>query len=133
MATDNVRTFSGLADEAERTAQEALEAAQGYARESGRIAKEAIPSIRSNVEDAQEDAKEIAKATALTGRAYARNAVNSTGRKIRDFKGQVTHAKDSCLHYIAEEPVRASLAAAATGAALMTLLLSLMRGSRSTK
>jgi hypothetical protein len=59
--------------------------------------------------------------------------VNSTGRKIRDFKGRVTHAKVSCLHYIAEEPVRASLAAAATGAALMTLLLSLMRGSRSTK
>ncbi|MBT2305268.1 hypothetical protein J7E70_33225 [Variovorax paradoxus] len=130
MATDNVRTSSGLADEAEQTAQEALEAAQGYARESGRIAKDAIPSIRSNVE---EDAKEIAKDAAVTGRAYARNAVNATGRKIRDFKGQVTHAKDSCLQYIAEEPVRASLTAAATGAVLMTLLLSLTRGSRSIK
>jgi len=130
MATDNVNTSSGFA---EQTAQEALQAAQGYARESGRIARDAIPSIRSNAEDAKEGAKEIAKDAASTGRAYARNAVNATGRKIRDFKGQVTHAKDSCLQYVAEEPVRASLAAAATGAALMTLLLSLTRGSRSIK
>lgn len=129
MAADSIKTSSELADEAEQTAQEALQAAQGYARESGRIARDAIPSIRSNVEEV----KEIAEDAALTGRAYARNAVNATGRKIRDFKGQVTHAKDSCLQYIAEEPVRASLAAAASGAVLMTLLLSLMRGSRSIK
>lgn len=133
MAADSIKTSSGLADEAEQTAQEALQAAQGYARGSGRIARDAIPSIRSNVEEARDDAKEIAEDVALTGRAYARNAVNATGRKIRDFKGQVTHAKDSCLQYIAEEPVRASLAAAASGAVLMTLLLSLMRGSRSIK
>jgi ElaB/YqjD/DUF883 family membrane-anchored ribosome-binding protein len=141
MESDNVKTPAELADEAKQTAREALLAARGYVQESRRIGKDAVQSIRSNLEDAKEtglqamdtveglssDVRDIAKDAAATGRAYAQNAVNATGRKLRDRKGQVTHAKDSCEQYVAKEPVRASLIAAATGAVLMTLMLWLTR------
>jgi ElaB/YqjD/DUF883 family membrane-anchored ribosome-binding protein len=141
MESDNVKTPTELEDEAKQTAREALLAARGYVQESSRIGKDAVQSIRSNLEDAKEtglqamdtveglssDVRDIAKDAAATGRAYAQNAVNATGRKLRDWKGQVTHAKESCVQYVAKEPVRASLIAAATGAVLMTLMLRLTR------
>jgi len=144
MESDNVKTPSQLADEARQTGRDALQAVQGYAQESGRIGRDAALSIRSSVEDAKEvglqaagtvaglsnDAKDIARDAASTGKAYAKDAVNATGRKIRDFRGHVTHAKESCEQYVAEQPVRASLIAMAAGALVTSLLLSVVRGRR---
>jgi ElaB/YqjD/DUF883 family membrane-anchored ribosome-binding protein len=143
MPTENAQTASAseLADEAKRTAREALIAAQGYAQESGRIGRDGVQSIRSSVEDARttgsealdtveglsRDAADIAKDAAITGRTYAQNAVSATGKKLRDWKGQVNHAKESCERYVADEPVRSSLIAVAGGAVLMTVLLSFMK------
>jgi hypothetical protein len=144
MESDNVKTPSQLAGEVKQTAHDALQAAQGYAQESGRIGRDAVQSIRSNVEDAKEvglqaagtvaglsnDAKDIARDAAQTGKVYAKDAVNATGRKIRDFRGQVNHARESCVQYVADQPVRASLIAMAAGAVVTSLLLSTMRGRR---
>ena len=144
MESDNVKTPSQLADEAGNIGQDAVQAAQGYAQETGQIGKDAVQSIRSNLEDAREtgrqaagtmaglsaDARDLAKDAADTGRAYARGAVNATGRKIRDFKGRMSDVRESCTHYIADQPVRSSLIAAASGAALMALLLALGRSRR---
>lgn len=138
MPSDPIKTPSEIADEARQTASDAFVAAQGYARESGRIGREGMQSIRATVEDAMitgseavdtvaglsNDTADIVKDAAATGRAYARNAVSATGRRLRDWKGQVDHAKESCTQYIADEPVRSTLVAAAGGAVLMTLLLS---------
>ena len=138
MPNDPIKTPSEIADETRQTASDAFTAAQGYARESGRIGREGMHSIRATLEDARDtgsealdtvaglsnDTAEIVKDAAATSRAYARNAVNASGRKLRDWKGQVEHARESCKQYIADEPVRASLVAAAGGAVLMTLLLS---------
>lgn len=144
MATDNVKTPSELADEARQTARDAVQAAQGYARESGRIGRDAAQSIRWTVEDAKDtggqaldtvkalssDAADIAKDAAGVGRAYARNAIGATGRTLRDWKGQVSHAKERCKQYVADQPVRSSLIAVASGAVLMTLMLPLIKKRR---
>lgn len=126
MATDsdNVKTPPELVDETQRTAREALQAAQGYAQESARMGRDAVQSIRSTVEGAKETGSE---ALDTTGKAYAQHAVNATGRKLRDWKGQVVHVKESCAQYVADQPVRSSLIAAAGGAVLMALLLSLVK------
>ncbi|RZL90032.1 MAG: hypothetical protein EOP82_17100 [Variovorax sp.] len=144
MESDDTKTPAQLAEEAEQIGRDALMAAKGYAQESGQIGKDAAQSIRTSLEDAKEtgkqaadtlaglsgDAKDMAKDAVDTGRAYAQNAVNATGRKIRDFNGRMRDARESCLRTIAEQPVRSTLIAAAGGAALMALLLGLMRGER---
>ncbi|PNG58889.1 MULTISPECIES: hypothetical protein [unclassified Variovorax] len=144
MATDNVKSPAELADEAQQTARDALEAAKGYAQESGRISRDAAHSIRSTVEDVREtggealdtvrglshDAADIARSAGTAGRVYARKAVGATGRKLRDWQGQVDEVKESCTRYIANEPVRSTLIAAGGGALLMTLLLSMMKRRR---
>lgn len=141
MPNDPIKTPSEIADEARQTASDAFVAAQGYARESGRIGREGLQSIRATVEDARDtgseamdtvaglanDTAEIVKDAANSSRAYARNAVDATGRKLHDWKSQVSHARESCTQYIADEPVRASLIAAAGGAVLMTLMLAFVR------
>jgi hypothetical protein len=144
MEPDPVKTPSQLAQEAQRTAREALEAAQGYAEESRRIGQDTLRSIRGSAEDAQatgreaidtvkglsNDARDMAKDAAAIGKTYARNAVNATGGKIRNFRDQCDDAKASCARYIEAEPVRATLYAAAAGAVLMGLVLATRRGRR---
>ncbi len=145
MESDNVKTPAEIADEARQTARDAVQAAQGYARESGRIGRDAVHSIRANAEDAMEtaaqaadtvaglagDARDIGKDATATAKAYAKDAVNASGRRIRDLRGRVEDAKANCAQYIAEQPARASLIAAAAGAITMSLLVMLVKGRRS--
>lgn len=144
MATDNVKSPAELADEAKQTARDALEAAKGYAQESGRIGRDTAQSIRMAVEDAKEtgaealdtvgglahDAADIAMDAGTTSKAYAQKAVSATGRKLRDWQGQVDELKDSCTRYIGQQPVRSTLIAAGGGALLMKLLLSMIKRRR---
>jgi gas vesicle protein len=137
MEPDNVKSPSQLAEEARQTGHDALVAAQGYAQESKRIGSEVVQSIRSGISDAREtgsealdtvkglssDARDLSRDAAKTGKAYATDALHAAGAKVQ-------HAKDACTQYIAEEPVRATLLAAASGAILTSLMLRLMRGRR---
>ncbi|MBT2325163.1 hypothetical protein J7E62_22795 [Variovorax paradoxus] len=117
MESNNLRTPSRFTEDAETMGGEALLAAQGYAQGSGRTGSDAAASIRADAEEAAD-----------TGRTYAKDAVNATGRKLRDFRGRLDDAKASCARYVADQPVRSTLVAAAAGALLTTLLLSLVRG-----
>lgn len=144
MATDNVKSPAELADEARQTARDALEAAKGYAQESGRIGRDAAQSIRMTVDDVKEtgaqaldtvgglahDAADIARNAGTTSKVYAQKAVSATGRKLRDWQGQVDELKQSCTRYVAEEPMRSTLIAAGGGAILMTLLLAMVKRRR---
>ena len=144
MEPDNVKTPAEIAEEAKQTGRDALQAAQGYAQESKQIGRDAAQSIRSNLEDAKAmglqaadtvaglagDVRDIAKDAADTGNAYVKSAVNATGQKMRDLKVKVTQARANCEQYIADQPVRSMLVAAAGGAVAMALLLLLLRGSR---
>ncbi|MBU1359774.1 MAG: hypothetical protein KJ901_13590 [Gammaproteobacteria bacterium] len=137
MDSNEIKSPSRIADEAETAGREAFQATQGYARESKRIGRNTVESIRANVDDARQtgreamdaiqglssDAKEIGKDALNTGRVYARDAVNATGGKIRDLRGRMEDARESAERYVAEEPVRAMLIAAGCGALVMALLL----------
>jgi ElaB/YqjD/DUF883 family membrane-anchored ribosome-binding protein len=144
MESEHVKTPAQLAEEARQTGRDAVEAAQGYAAEARRVGAEAVESIRPSLEDARatgregldtvrglaNDARDIAGDAAATGRAYAKDAVNAAGRKLHDAKDQFDHARQACVQYIADEPVKAALISAAAGAVLTTLALSLLRGRR---
>lgn len=55
-------------------------------------------------------------------RAYARDAIDSAGRKVDDVKSQLDTARTTATDYINEDPVRA-VKMAAIGSALLTAVL----------
>jgi hypothetical protein len=84
----------------------------------------ASASIRESVHEGLRQAKE---------RAYAQDAVNATGRKIRPAGGPFGAfggLRWQGEHYVTDQPVRAALIAAAGGAVLTALLIAFVRGGR---
>lgn len=144
MANEAVKSPSEIAEETRRTAHEANEALHGHAAEAQQIGQAAAGSMRSSLEDASQtgaealdtargvaaDLRERAQDAARTGKAYAQNAVNAAGRRLTTWQDQVADAQASCTRYIAQEPVKATLIAAAGGALLTGLLMATLRGHR---
>lgn len=144
MQSDHVKTPSELANELKQTGQAAADTAKNIAEASKSIGTDAINSVKSSADDAKQlgrDAVDLAAAYAHeaaetgsdavdTGRAYAKDAVNAAGRKIRDLRGQLHATRERGEQFVADQPVRAALIAAAGGAVFTALLLSLMRNSR---
>ncbi|MBT9594754.1 MAG: hypothetical protein IV094_02050 [Vitreoscilla sp.] len=78
-----------------------------------------LPDTASPLADASHALMDRAseQASALAQRGI--DAVRDSSRMIR---GQAQHASDSTVNYIRNEPIKATLIAAATGAALMLLI-----------
>ncbi|MDM0052967.1 hypothetical protein [Variovorax sp. J22R115] len=144
MASDDVKTASELAEEARQTGHDAVLAAHGYAQEGQRIGREAARSVRASLADAKEtgsealdtvrglsnDARDLATDAIRSGRSSARDAVSAVGERARALGERVQHSKEACAGYIAEQPVRATLIAMASGAAAMTLMRHFLRARR---
>ncbi|MBS0452399.1 MAG: hypothetical protein JSS14_13910 [Proteobacteria bacterium] len=81
----------------------------------------ASASIRESVQEGLRQAKE---------RAYAQDAVNAAGRKIRPPGSFFEGLRWEGQHYVSDQPVRAALVAAAGGAVLTALLIAFVRGGR---
>jgi len=75
-------------------------------------------------------ADEAAADDANADKAYARNAVNQTGRKIMSFEDRAAEWHAACSKRIAADPVKSVLLAAAGGALLAGLLLAFDRSGR---
>jgi hypothetical protein len=61
-------------------------------------------------------------------RAYAKDAVNASGKRIRHVRERWAGLRWQGEHYITDQPVRAALVAAAGGAILTALFVALLRG-----
>jgi len=142
MEPNDIKTASELAAEAARTADEAGQAAQGYVSESKRIVREAAASIRPSVGEFKQLAAEAADTTgglAHDAHDLSRDAMRSVGgyaarslRMARDqmlrLSGQMEDGTNACRQYVASNPMKAALAAVATGALLMTLARHAVKG-----
>lgn len=77
-----------------------------------------------------QDAKAAASATVQAGKSHAKDAVNSAGKKIDSMKAQAAGLKQRSLQFAADEPMKTVAYAAAGGAALTAVLMTLGRGRR---
>jgi ElaB/YqjD/DUF883 family membrane-anchored ribosome-binding protein len=116
-------TTDKITDQLTDSAQNALSAAQTSANQ-------VLDSLAGNVQDLRKYASPIfaqaegqARELLLTGRDAVRQASHQVSDAAR-------HARDGTVGYVKDEPVKAMLIAAATGAALMALvsMLSHSRG-----
>ena len=62
-----------------------------------------------------------------SAKSYAREAMTTAGDKVDGLRAKASELKDQGSHYVAEQPVRSVLMAAAGGAALTALLVAAIR------
>ena len=113
---------SSLVDQAAQSADVAIQSTQ-------RMAHEALDSLAGAVQDARQQAMPLLHRATEQAGALAQRGVDSVRDASQQVRDKAQHVSQNTVSYIRDEPVKAMLIAAATGAALMALI-SLMSSSR---
>ena len=111
-----------LIDQASASADRAIKSTQ-------RVANEALDSLSGSVHEMRDMAVPALNRTGEQIGALAQRGVDAVRGGSRQLRDSAQRASDTTVGYIKDEPVKAVLIAAATGAALMALI-GLMTRSR---
>ena len=129
MNTIGSTTTKPLGQQTQDVADNAAATAQGAIRSTQRAADSALDRLSDNVDEVCTQATPILNKVTSQAEAAARrgmDAVRDTSQQLRD---KATQASDMTVAYVKDEPIKAMLIAAATGALLMGLI-TLMSRSR---
>ena len=96
-------------------------------KSSQHLASEALDTLSDKVQEVKDEAMPVLNRVAAKAEELARRSADAVRDRSADIKERATRASDATLGYIKDEPVKAILIAAATGAALMALLSLLNR------
>ena len=111
-----------LTDLAAQSADNAIKATQ-------RVANQTLDGLADSVQDLRQQAAPLLNRGAEQAGALAQRSLDALRDGTQQLRDKALRASDSTVNYVKEEPVKAMLIAAATGAALMALV-NLMSGSR---
>ena len=114
---------NGLVDQAAASADNAIKSTQ-------RVANEALDSLSGSVQDIRSQAAPMLNRTSDQIGALAQRGVDAVRDSSQQLREKALRASDSAVGYVKDEPVKAMLIAAATGAALMALLGLMARSRR---
>jgi ElaB/YqjD/DUF883 family membrane-anchored ribosome-binding protein len=89
----------------------------------------ALDSLSNKVEDIRSQATPLIDRISAEATAAAKRGIDAVRDTSQQLRNQAARASDSTVAYVKQEPVKAVLFAAATGALLMSLV-SLMRRPR---
>lgn len=109
-----------LADTATRSADEAIRSTQ-------RVANVALDGLADSAQTLRRDAAPLIGQAADQASTLAHRAIHAVEGATHQVQERARHVSDSTLAYIRAEPVKATLIAAGTGAALMGLVWLLSR------
>jgi ElaB/YqjD/DUF883 family membrane-anchored ribosome-binding protein len=123
-------TTTSLGDQASNVAEHAADSATQAIRSTQNVANQAFDRLSDRVEDARNQATPVLNRLATQAEAAARRSVDAVRDTSAQLREKATHASDTTVSYIRDEPVKAMLIAAATGAALMALIGLLNRSRR---
>jgi ElaB/YqjD/DUF883 family membrane-anchored ribosome-binding protein len=115
IANKPLEPSTNLADQAAQSADDAIRSTQ-------RVANETLDSLAVRVQDIRHEASPFLNRATEQANALAQrgaDAVRDTSQQLRE---KAEHVSDNTVAYIRDEPVKAMLIAAATGAALMALI-----------
>ena len=119
----NTKTASQLADDANKTANDAIDSTRAYAQNAVNAAGEKVRDLRREAEPAME---QIAARVQHAVQRGLDAASTTSARAQRRFE----QAADVTGKYIADQPVRSVLIAAAAGAAITALIVLASRSTR---
>ena len=127
---DTTITNKPFGQEATNLADKAADNASGAIRSTQNVANAAFDKLSDTVNSARDQATPLINRLSSQAEAAARrgaDAVKETSAQLRD---KAIQAQDTTVAYIKDEPMKAMLIAAATGAALMALVSMASRSSR---
>ena len=120
----NMKTASQLADEASKTANDAIESTRAYAQNAVNAAGEKVRDLRRETEPTVEQIAARVQQAVQRGLDAASTTSARAQRRLEQ-------AADVTGKYIADQPMRSVLFAAAAGAAITALIvLASRRGPR---
>ena len=119
-ATKTSEQPNKLADFAAHSADQAIKSTQ-------RKANEALDGLADGVQDLHTQAAPLLSRATEQASALAQRGVDAVRDSSQQLRDKALQASDSTVSYIKDEPVKAMLIAAATGAALMAMLSLLTR------
>lgn len=117
-----VQQGQDLTDKAAGNAQSAIRSTQ-------KAADSALDNLSSKVDDLQEQAKPMLSRVSSQAEAAARRGIEAVRDTSQQLRERALRVSDSAVGYVKDEPVKAMLIAAATGALLMGIV-ALMSRSR---
>jgi ElaB/YqjD/DUF883 family membrane-anchored ribosome-binding protein len=113
---------NNLADHAAQSAELAIKSTQ-------RVANEALDGLSDSVQDARTQVPPLLNRATEQASALAHRGLDAVRNGSQQLREKAVHASDVSATYIKNDPIKAVLIAAATGAALMALV-SLISRSR---
>jgi len=115
-------TNKPISQQGSTIADSAAESATSAIRSTQNVANEAFDRLSDKVEDARSHAAPLLNRLSTQAEAAARRGADMVRDTSAQLRERATAAQDTTVSYIREEPVKAMLIAAATGAALMALV-----------
>ena len=123
----NTQTFKPLASETTHIADQAADSASNAIRSTQGVANAAFDKLSEKVESVRDRAVPVIDRLAGQAEVAARRSADAVRETSAQLREKATRVSDSTVGYIKDEPVKAMLIAAATGAALMALMSMLSR------
>lgn len=115
-------TVKPAAPQAPNFADQAADSASHAIRSTQSVANAAFDRLNAKVDSAREHAAPMIDRLSSQAEAAARRSADALRETTAQLRDKALRAQDSTVGYIRDEPVKAMLIAAATGAVLMALI-----------
>jgi ElaB/YqjD/DUF883 family membrane-anchored ribosome-binding protein len=109
-------------DKSNHLIEQASHAAEQAIRATQQAATGAVDGAAGSLQDLRQHSVPMLERASDQASAMAHRGIDSLRETSHQLRLKAEHASDSAVGYIKEEPVKAMLIAAATGAALMALI-----------
>lgn len=115
-------TIKPVAQQASNLADQAADSASSAIRSTQNVANAAFDRLTDKVDSAREHAAPMIDRLSSQAEAAARRSADALRETSAQLREKAQRAQDTTVGYIRDEPVKAMLIAAATGAVLMALI-----------
>jgi ElaB/YqjD/DUF883 family membrane-anchored ribosome-binding protein len=108
-------------DKAEGLADQAANSVNHAIKSTHRVANEALEGLANGVENLRHQAAPLLSGASDEIKDFARHGMDSMRSEARHVQHQAVHMRDEAAHYIKNDPLKAVLIAAASGAAIVAI------------
>ena len=122
-------TSKPFSPEASNFVDNAADSASSAIRSTQNVANNAFDRLSDKVDTVREQTVPLINRISTQAEAAARRGAEAVKETSAQLREKAVRAQDTTVGYIKEEPIRAMLIAAATGAALMALISLASRSS----
>ena len=127
MDTIGSTNYKPMAQQGQDIADNAAGSAQGAIRSTQRAADQALDRLSEKVDEARSQAGPLINKVTSQAEAAARRGMEAVRDTSQQLREKALQAQDLTVAYVKDEPIKAMLIAAATGALLMGIVSMLGR------